>query len=325
MGEGLIVRRGCSGNSGMYLHIESLPTRTEFYTGETLDLTGLVVQAIHNDGTTETITDYTTTPADGTAIIDVGTLTVTIKYKGAEAYFNVSVASYKIVSWANGTDAEIAAMVRAADRGEINLSDYWSQGDTRSVELSSMAATGVGESHAAQTVQFVLEANTKFDLVTATEGGKTQCDFLVVLKGKLPTQGYMNSSNTTSGGWNSSKRRTWCNNVFFNALPETLREIFKYFKRPADKGSGSSSVQVSNDLVSIPSEYNIFGASGNGYAGSAEGTQFKYYQTAANRPIYAWECSTHSSTHFCRVGSSTTSKDYSSASANSYITVFLAI
>lgn len=60
-----------------------------------------------------------------------------------------SAHSLEIVSWADGTDEQIAAMVAAADAGEIVLSDYWSEGDTRTVQLSAMAADGVGESHAA--------------------------------------------------------------------------------------------------------------------------------------------------------------------------------
>ena len=57
-----------------------------------------------------------------------------------------------IVPWSTGTDEQIAAMVAAAEAGEINLSDYWSAGDTRTVQLSAMLAHGVSDSHAAQGV-----------------------------------------------------------------------------------------------------------------------------------------------------------------------------
>lgn len=62
----------------------------------------------------------------------------------------------KIVTWADGTDEEIVAMVEAADKGEINLADHWKVGDERVVHLSAMAATEVEESHVAQDVVFVL-------------------------------------------------------------------------------------------------------------------------------------------------------------------------
>lgn len=39
--------------------------------------------------------------------------------------------TYEIVDWATGTDLQIQRMVEAADRGLINLKDYWHVGDER--------------------------------------------------------------------------------------------------------------------------------------------------------------------------------------------------
>lgn len=61
----------------------------------------------------------------------------------------LSIGNVQTVSWADGTDEQIAAMIQAADEGEINLADYWNVGDERTVQLSAMEATGVGESHVA--------------------------------------------------------------------------------------------------------------------------------------------------------------------------------
>ena len=73
-------------------------------------------------------------------------------------------------------------MVEAADAGIISLSDYWTVGDVRSIRLSDMSATGVGESHAAQTQEFVL----------MNKGGKTlksgkTCSFVVGMVRVLST------------------------------------------------------------------------------------------------------------------------------------------
>ena len=135
----------------------------------------------------------------------------------------------KIVSWANGTDEEIIAMIQAADAGEIDLTEYWDVGDVRNVSLSAMSASGVGESHVAQTVQMVLVAKDtgvqssanpcyNYQYVTATSG-RTYPSFIVQQKNGLANGtsgefGYMNSSNTNSGSWNGCARRTWCNNVY---------------------------------------------------------------------------------------------------------------
>ena len=190
----------------------------------------------------------------------------------------------KIVTWANGTDEEIVAMVEAADQGLINLSDYWAVGDIRTVQLSAMSATGVGESHAAQQVDLVLMHAGGYDLNAAVASGRTKCSFVVGLKDSLAETGYMNSSTTNSGSWNGSARRTWCNNVFRNAIPSTLRAIFKQFKTVTAETYNGSTNQTSVDYFALPSEREIFGA--RTYCNQTEYIalfQFDYYKTKSNR------------------------------------------
>ena len=189
----------------------------------------------------------------------------------------------EIVTWADGTDEQIAAMVAAADAGEIDLSDYWSAGDTRTVRLSAMAADGVSESHAAQSVQFVLSDPGHFTLAS----GKP-CNFVVNMKGCLREEGYMNSSNTNSGGWNGCKRRTWCNNVFRNAIPSGLRPAFKQFKTKAATGTGTAST-TSIDWFALPSEKEVFGRTEYASSSAESGnTQLNYYKTSYNRVKGSW-------------------------------------
>lgn len=172
----------------------------------------------------------------------------------------------QIVTWADGTDEQIAAMVEAADEGRITLSDYWAVGQERKVTLSQMAATGVGETHAQQEATLVLMNTGGKELVNGNE-----CSFIVGLKNCLKEQGYMNSTSTNSGGWASTKRRTWCNEVFKNAIPAALLPIFKQFKH------GST-----EDLFALPYEREVYGE--NPYAASEVGLlQFEWYMTALNR------------------------------------------
>ena len=211
----------------------------------------------------------------------------------------------EIVSWASGTDEQIAAMVAAADAGQIDLSDYWSAGDTRTVQLSAMSATGVGESHAEQTVQMVLTDPGHYTLAN----GK-KCNFVVLQKDCLKETGYMNSSNDNSGGWNNCARRTWCNSVYRNAIPSTLRGIFKQFTTYAANGTGSSSV-ASSDYFALFSEKEVFGSTT--YANSSaesKNSQLTWFKTSSNRikrvngrAGYWWERSPRSShyTFFCAV------------------------
>lgn len=260
----------------------SAPTKTTYYKGDALDLSGAVVTATFNSGRTEVVTSSATfSPANGNTLSSFGAQTVTASYtendvtKSATTSVTVTV---KTVTWASGTDTEIANMVEAADAGIISLSDYWTVGDVRSISLSAMSATGVGESHSAQKADFVL----------MNKGGKTlasgtTCSFIVGMKNCLATTGYMNSSNTNSGGWNYCKRRTWCNSVFYNAIPTTLRPIFKQFKNVTASGT-STSTTTSTDYFALPSEKEVFGSVT--YANStaeSSNSQFEWYKTSSNR------------------------------------------
>ena len=302
------------------LSITTQPAKTSYYKGDTLDLTGMVVTATFSSGASEDVTSGCSfNPAAGSALSSYGTVTVTVTYTEngvtKTASFTVSV-SVKTVTWAGGTDEEIVAMVEAADQGVINLSDYWAVGDIRTVQLSAMSATGVGESHAAQQVDLVLMHAGGYDLNAAVASGRTKCSFVVGLKDSLAEAGYMNSSNTNSGSWNGSARRTWCNNVFRNAIPSTLRAIFKQFKTVTAQTYNGSTNQTSVDYFALPAEREIFDA--RNYCNQTEYNalfQFDYYKTASNRVKklgktgtagYWWERSPfcYASTSFCYVDSS---------------------
>ena len=56
------------------------PTMTTYTVGESLDLTGLVVIATYDDGSSKEVTGYVTSPADGTVLDTVGSQTVTVSY-----------------------------------------------------------------------------------------------------------------------------------------------------------------------------------------------------------------------------------------------------
>lgn len=227
---------------------------------------------------------------------------------------------FPIVTWANGSDSDIVEMVAAADNGAINLSDYWSVNDERTVHLNAMSATGVGESHNAQDVVFVLSHVGGKTLTTPTASGRTTCSFQFDMKHGLYERGYMNSSNTNVGGWTSCARRTWCNSVFKASIPSTLSSIFKQHKNLTSAGNTSSTIDTTDDWFALRSEIEIFGTTTYSYTG--EGSQVTYYQTSANRikqsqgaNYYWWERSPFSSdpSLFCSV-SSVGSADYYNAS-----------
>ena len=104
----------------------------------------------------------------------------------------------------------------------------------------------------------------------------------------------MNSTDTSTTGWDKCARRTWCNNVFYKAIPSSIRGIFKKCKNvtASTGGNTSASLVTSEDYFALPAEKEIFGAgygySGNGYAANTEAassdlSQFTWYATSANR------------------------------------------
>lgn len=319
--------------------IATQPTKRNYTTGETLNLSGMVVKATFNSGNSAVVTSYTTSPANGSTLSTTGTITVTVSYsengvtKTASTTVTVSI---KIVTWATGTDAEIAYMVAAADAGQINLKDYWEVGQERTVNLSAMAATGVGESHVAQSATLVLMDSTciGFTLATTTSGGKKKPDFIVGLKNSLKEIGYMNSNASNANGWSGCARRTWCNNVFRPAIPEPLRGIFKQFKWKQGKGGGATSgLLETTDYFGLAPEEAILGA--NIYSlpdESALYAQWNWYKTSANRikkrgdtntASYWWECSARSNytSYYCAV-TGTGNASYSDADNNSGLAPF---
>ena len=317
------------------IRVETAPNKTVYNSGESVDTTGLVVKAVYQNNFEEDVTSQCTfTPDNGSALSTIGDNIITVSYTENEitktTTFTVTVQSYKIVTWAGGTDEEIVAMVEAADKGLINLADYWTVGQERQVSLSAMAATGVGESYVAQTVTMVLMNAGGKTLANATESGRTTCSFIVGLKNGLANgtsgeYGYMNSSDTNSGGWDNCARRTWCNSVFREAIPVSLRSIFKQHLNITANGS-STTTTSSTDYFALPAEKEVFGSNtyGNSTAETSL-TQFSYYATSSNRikkcgdsgSAYVWwERSPVSgdSNYFCSVsGSGSANRNYASS------------
>lgn len=264
-------------------------------------------------------TGYPANPDDGTLMVDN---TVRDKYKttgytiaeltnGKKYYFALfpyntdGVYNYdagnrllgepedlKIVTFADGTDAEIAKMIESHYAGKINIGDYWAVGDKRTIHHNAMDATGVSESHKANDYVYVIIGIEHDDLVTAING-KTKAAITIQTERMLYLDttteyngsydashecGYMNSSNTNSGGWEDCVRRTWCNNVYKKCLPTYFQNMMKQVRKLTSVGSQSSTIKTSNDYAFLPSEIEIFGSITHSFAG--EGKQYQYFKNA---------------------------------------------
>lgn len=202
----------------------------------------------------------------------------------------------KIVTFADGTDAEIARMIKAHYAGKINIGEYWAVGDKRTIHHNAMDATGVSESHKANDYAYVIIGIEHDDLVTAINGKAKaaitiQTERLLYLDTTTEYNdsldashecGYMNSSDMNSGGWEGCERRTWCNNVYKKCLPAYVQSMMKQVKKLTSGGGQSSTIKTSNDYAFLLSEIEIFGNIPYSFGG--EGTQYQYFKNAtANR------------------------------------------
>lgn len=267
--------------------------------------------------------------------------TVTGVADGGSYSANVSLKP-PVIAWTSATDAQIKAIIDAYYAGQLTLTEIqqvWKVGDSRNVSLSAMSATGVGESHRAQTVQMTI-LDFDHDTLKTAINGKTKALITVQQKdclrdgsvsdtsGSSNTEhGYMNSSNTNNGGWGNCARRTWCNNVYYAALPSGFKELVKQVTKENNSGGGSAFAgTATDDYIWLPSEHEVFGATT--YSGRQEGTQYEYYKTASNRyklPKWNsssvsdswWERSPNGSytTYFCRVDRGGSSDCYGASGA----------
>lgn len=263
---------------------------------------------------------------------DTATTKVTIT--AFEQSYSVELSFLKIVTFQNGTDEEIAAMVNAHYAGKINIADYWSTEDRRLIHLNAMSATGVSESHHADDYYIVIAGINHDNLTSGGKAAITLCLERILFKDTTtesysfswsPTEecGYMNSTNTNSGGWENCARRTWCNNIFYNALPSWAQSLIKPVDKLTSAGNQSTTIKTTSDKVFLFSEVEIFGTNTNSAPG--EGKQYDLFKTTTNRykkPVYSgynsaywWERSPRvsSSTGFCIV-SKNGSVSYSNAS-----------
>jgi hypothetical protein len=172
-----------------------------------------------------------------------------------------------------------------------SIKSVWTVGDQREIEVGAMDSTYVTDTYAQQTVTVQILDFEHDDLATPVKG-KTKSVISIDLDESLvsvgKTGGYMEpTADVNTGGWNACPRRSWCNNTFFNALPDWLKALVKTVNKNTSGGTASPAMVTSQDKCFLPSQIEYAGSikdcsSGipgvdpeTSYAG--EGTQYKLY------------------------------------------------
>ena len=102
----------------------------------------------------------------------------------------------------------------------------------------------------------------------------------------------MNSSNTNSGGWNSSAMKTWLNGTFYNALPTELKNVIsactKYTDNTGKSSNSEDNVTSTSQKIWLLAEFEVFGSSpyyANTYEKNKQ-AQYDYYKNGNSKVRY---------------------------------------
>ena len=254
-----------------------------------------------------TIATKTSTGSAVFTVTETGTYTVEATKSGQTVSGSVNVVSgttsYALtLSFVSTTlnNNEWSVIKSVSDAGQG--ANYWSIGDRKAVTLpGTMSKLSLSNfTTYAFTIGFNHNASVEganrihFQIgKTALTGGTDVC---LVSGYSDDSDFYMNTSNTNSGGWNSSYMRTKIlgtslssySGTFIGVLPAALRAVLKSvtkYTNNTGNSTAASAVTATTDYVFLLSEYEVFGSTT--YANSNEASkqaQYAYY-SAGNSKI----------------------------------------
>ena len=256
-----------------------------------------------------TIATKTSTGSAVFTVTETGTYTVEATKSGQTVSGSVNVVSsttsYALtLSFASTTlnNNEWSVIKSVSDAGQG--ANYWSIGDRKAVTLNgTMSKLSLSNF---TTYAFIIGFNHNASVEganrihfqigkTALTGGTDVC---LVSGYSDDSDFYMNTSNTNSGGWNSSYMRTKIlgtslssySGTFIGVLPAALRAVLKSvtkYTNNTGNSTAASAVTATTDYVFLLSEYEVFGSTT--YANSNEASkqaQYAYYSAGNSKIKY---------------------------------------
>lgn len=203
------------------------------------------------------------------------------QYFDVTGFGNYIVIPYYVANTNFGscTDEELGIMLNAYYDGIINLADYWSIGDNRVVSLLQTDSVNTLENILAQDVTFAI-ADFNHDDLTSSINNKTKSAVTLTQVDCLKTAGKMGNQSS----WYNSPRRTWCNQVYYNALPSIFKSYVKQVNKISASSYNGTTNQTSSDYCFLPTEKEIVGDMSNfgNYTEQNAQTQYSYYSATGN-------------------------------------------
>lgn len=193
-------------------------------------------------------------------------------------------------SFSECTEEELVAMIQAHYDNKLDISDYWSVGDTRTIAFSGTETTDtISTAHAACNMDIRIIGIEHDDLVTEINR-HTKAVITVEFVNSLTNACYIwgvSTQLTDNQVWSNNPRRTWLNSTFKSALPSTLSSAIKTVVKATKNTHTGSTTEATNDDVFLLSVYEVYKDTDTSYANTtnkiAEGSQYKFYETSSNR------------------------------------------
>ena len=199
----------------------------------------------------------------------------------------------KIVSFASATSTELAEMLNAHYNGDIDISDYWSIGDSRIISLSEMSNSNYWATVPTQKVTINIIA-INHDILKNKISTRDKAAITVQCKEVLGDGAgdssllYFDGTNESGPSNNydnyyDSNMCIWCNQTFYNAIDSSIKSLIKCVYKDCADGHNTTSMTEKELYAWLLSEYEVYGELYNSGCKAQEGTQYKYYETESNR------------------------------------------
>lgn len=238
---------------------------------------GAVSASSSNTGVaTASVSGSTVTVTSQTIISGSATITLTLaessNYTGASCTLKVTALGASTTL--NDNDWATIAAVSAAGQA----ASFWKVGDTKTETLNGTSYTFriAGFDH-----DDLNSSDAKYS-DSSYNGGKKKAGITFEMVEIFNTTYYMNSSDTNSGGWDSSYMRKTVMQTMKGYMSSALKNALRTVSKLASAGSASSTIKTSADELFLLSEVEVKGTANYSYAG--EGTQYAYYK-AGNSAI----------------------------------------
>ena len=224
--------------------------KTAYTRGEALNLTGLVVTGSFSDGSSREVHSYTTNPANGTVLNEVGEKDIVVTYKEATTSFKVTVANKKftvkfVVDGAEVQTGEVEEGQTASYTGETptkapdaNAVKYrfkgWDKDLTQPIAADTTFTAVFAEYAAEQVVDNFESYESNADMADAwkveaytTAWGDTQANVAI---GSKATQG---NKAMRFNAWENGTGFRFLKHLEENALPKSANAIKFNMQVPA--------------------------------------------------------------------------------------------